>query len=84
MRDVLIFFIAAIADASGTFIINGNFQASPPGTYRGAGTVFVYSIDSNGRERITAEGPLQQQIVVYVCLIFDRVALLRSFVFFLS
>ncbi|XP_065833779.1 A disintegrin and metalloproteinase with thrombospondin motifs 18-like isoform X2 [Oscarella lobularis] len=56
----------AIADASGTFIINGNFQASPPGTYRGAGTVFVYSIDSNGRERITAEGPLQQQIIVYL------------------
>eukprot|EP00118_Oscarella_pearsei_P006997 m.32924 g.32924 ORF g.32924 m.32924 type:complete len:767 (+) comp31728_c0_seq3:100-2400(+) len=56
----------AVADINGTYIVNGNFRTVPSGSYHGAGTVFVYSRSTNGKETIQAKGPLQRQIILHL------------------
>ncbi|XP_059060914.1 thrombospondin type-1 domain-containing protein 4-like [Achroia grisella] len=55
----------ALKATNGSYIINGEFAVSPPGTYDAAGARFIYS-RAAGLDRIFALGPIQHPVEIMI------------------
>lgn len=56
----------AVRDIYGKYYLNGNWQMMSEGVYEIAGTKFIYQRNYREPERLTAEGPTMQDIVLEV------------------
>lgn len=59
----------AIRNIYGKYYLNGNWQMMSEGVYEIAGTKFVYERNYREPERLMAEGPTTQDIVLEVSII---------------
>lgn len=59
----------AIRNIYGKYYLNGNWQMMSEGVYEISGTKFVYERNYREPERLTAEGPTTQDIVLEVSII---------------
>lgn len=58
----------AIRNIYGKYYLNGNWQMMSEGVYEIAGTKFLYERNYREPERLTAEGPTKQDIVLEVSI----------------
>lgn len=58
----------AIRNIYGKYYLNGNWQMMSEGVYEIAGTKFLYERNYREPERLTAEGPTTQDIVLEVSI----------------
>lgn len=58
-------FVLALKVANGSYIMNGEFAVSAPGTYEAVGTRFVYS-RTTGLDSVFAQGPTHHPIDIMV------------------
>ena len=61
LTAIMIHCISAIADTSGTFIINGNWMINWPGKYEVAGTTLFYERTGDA-ETIHTQGPTKEEL----------------------
>lgn len=50
----------------GRYVLNGNWEVSPPGTYEAAGTHVVYARAAAPEETLHAAGPTSQDLLLQV------------------
>lgn len=50
----------------GSYVLNGNWVVSPPGTYQAAGTRVVYTRAAGPEETLLAPGPTSQDLLLQV------------------
>ncbi|XP_048197705.1 ADAMTS-like protein 5 isoform X3 [Perognathus longimembris pacificus] len=60
--------LAALVTGDGRYVLNGNWAASPPGTYEAAGTHVVYIRAPGPEETLHAAGPTSQDLLLQVLL----------------
>lgn len=58
----------ALKVLNGSYIMNGEFAVSAPGSYEAAGARFLYTRSAN-LDSVFAHGPIQQPIDIMVCII---------------
>jgi hypothetical protein len=58
---------SALKVANGSYIMNGEFAVSPPGTYEAAGARFVYT-RADKLDNVFAHGPIHDPIDIMVCI----------------
>ncbi|XP_055968763.1 ADAMTS-like protein 5 isoform X1 [Sorex fumeus] len=58
----------ALMGGDGSYVLNGNWAISPPGTYVAAGTRVVYTRDAELEETLQATGPTTQDMLLQVLL----------------
>ncbi|XP_012584881.1 PREDICTED: ADAMTS-like protein 5 [Condylura cristata] len=58
----------ALMGGDGSYVLNGNWVVSPPGTYQAAGTHVVYTRDESSQEMLSAVGPTSQNLILQVLL----------------
>ncbi|XP_054548997.1 ADAMTS-like protein 5 [Talpa occidentalis] len=58
----------ALMGGDGSYVLNGNWAISPPGTYEAAGTHVVYTRDQSSQETLSAVGPTSQRLFLQVLL----------------
>ncbi|XP_054984524.1 ADAMTS-like protein 5 isoform X2 [Sorex araneus] len=58
----------ALMGGDGSYVLNGNWAISPPGTYMAAGTRVVYTRDAGLEETLQAPGPTTQDMLLQVLL----------------
>ncbi|KAG8519169.1 ADAMTS-like protein 5 [Galemys pyrenaicus] len=56
----------ALMGVDGSYVLNGNWAISPPGTYEAAGTHVVYTRDQSSQEMLSAVGPTSQNLFLQV------------------
>ncbi|XP_058435229.1 ADAMTS-like protein 5 isoform X3 [Marmota monax] len=54
----------ALMGVDGHYVLNGNWEVSPPGTYEAAGTRVVYSRAAAPQETLHAAGPTSQDLLL--------------------
>lgn len=59
-------FLAALMGVDGHYVLNGNWEVSPPGTYEAAGTRVVYARAAAPQETLHAAGPTSQDLLLQV------------------
>uniref|UniRef100_A0A8C9PH20 ADAMTS/ADAMTS-like Spacer 1 domain-containing protein n=1 Tax=Spermophilus dauricus TaxID=99837 RepID=A0A8C9PH20_SPEDA len=52
----------------GRYVLNGNWEVSPPGTYEAAGTHVVYARAAAPQETLHAAGPTSQDLLLQILL----------------
>ncbi|KAM8765920.1 ADAMTS-like protein 5 [Rhynchonycteris naso] len=58
----------ALIGSDGRYVLNGNWEVSPPGTYEAAGTRVVYTRAAGSEETLRAAGPTSQDLLLQVFL----------------
>lgn len=58
--------LAALMVSDGSYVLNGNWAVSPPGTYEAAGTRVVYTRATGLEETLHAAGPTSQDLLLQV------------------
>lgn len=58
----------ALMVRDGSYVLNGNWVVSPPGTYQAAGTRVVYTRAAGPEETLLAPGPTSQDLLLQVLL----------------
>lgn len=58
--------LVALMVRDGSYVLNGNWAVSPPGTYQAAGTRVVYTRAAGPEETLRAEGPTSQDLLLQV------------------
>ncbi|XP_058435230.1 ADAMTS-like protein 5 isoform X5 [Marmota monax] len=58
----------ALMGVDGHYVLNGNWEVSPPGTYEAAGTRVVYSRAAAPQETLHAAGPTSQDLLLQILL----------------
>ncbi|XP_019599727.2 ADAMTS-like protein 5 isoform X3 [Rhinolophus sinicus] len=58
----------ALMVSDGSYVLNGNWAVSPPGTYEAAGTRVVYTRATGSEETLHAAGPTSQDLLLQVLL----------------
>lgn len=58
----------ALMVSDGSYVLNGNWAVSPPGTYEAAGTLVVYTRATGSEETLHAAGPTSQDLLLQVLL----------------
>lgn len=64
-------FVLALKVTNGSYIMNGEFAVSAPGTYDAAGARFLYTREA-GLDKVLSHGPLHHSIDIMVILINTR------------
>ncbi|XP_047386928.1 ADAMTS-like protein 5 isoform X6 [Sciurus carolinensis] len=59
---------AALMGVDGRYVLNGNWEVSPPGTYEAAGTRVVYARAAAPEETLRATGPTSQDLLLQILL----------------
>ncbi|XP_077889011.1 ADAMTS-like protein 5 isoform X4 [Ictidomys tridecemlineatus] len=58
----------ALMGVDGRYVLNGNWEVSPPGTYEAAGTRVVYARAAAPQETLQAAGPTSQDLLLQILL----------------
>ncbi|XP_047386920.1 ADAMTS-like protein 5 isoform X1 [Sciurus carolinensis] len=58
----------ALMGVDGRYVLNGNWEVSPPGTYEAAGTRVVYARAAAPEETLRATGPTSQDLLLQILL----------------
>lgn len=58
--------LAALMVSDGSYVLNGNWEVSPPGIYEAAGTHVVYTRATGPEETLHAAGPTSQDLLLQV------------------
>ncbi|XP_071460640.1 ADAMTS-like protein 5 isoform X4 [Marmota flaviventris] len=58
----------ALMGVDGHYVLNGNWEVSPPGTYEAAGTRVVYARAAAPQETLHAAGPTSQDLLLQILL----------------
>ncbi|XP_019512934.1 PREDICTED: ADAMTS-like protein 5 isoform X4 [Hipposideros armiger] len=58
----------ALMMSDGSYLLNGNWEVSPPGTYEAAGTHVIYTRATGLEETLHAAGPTSQDLLLQVLL----------------
>ncbi|XP_066133402.1 ADAMTS-like protein 5 isoform X1 [Saccopteryx bilineata] len=58
----------ALIGSDGRYVLNGNWEVSPPGTYEAVGTRVVYTRAAGPEETLRAAGPTSQDLLLQVFL----------------
>lgn len=59
-------FVLALKVTNGSYIMNGEFAVSAPGTYEAAGARFLYTREA-GLDKVLSHGPIHHSIDIMVC-----------------
>lgn len=65
-KIMMLFFVPALKVTNGSYIMNGEFAVSAPGTYEAAGARFMYTRTA-GLDNVFALGPIHHPIDIMVC-----------------
>ncbi|XP_047386929.1 ADAMTS-like protein 5 isoform X7 [Sciurus carolinensis] len=60
--------LPTLMGVDGRYVLNGNWEVSPPGTYEAAGTRVVYARAAAPEETLRATGPTSQDLLLQILL----------------